>query len=252
MILACGCFAWCIHDDLFVLQTRTPVNRDKFHSTYGATSMDHDHSISESNSSGERDGCSDSQDAGIDSLIKELVVVGTVVVLVEQSADPAAVDAIDTLTEESAEVNADSHGDNRDAQYETVELALLGIGERHKSHLLAITYGSKGPTTLISEGMPSCPTLTFSSTPDFGEARGELFIGPEARFNSFVARFDDMNHRSSLTIDSIAQPLSGDQSSFEGSKVSLEFLASLTNFVGKHGGGNFSNLLVGAKSARQK
>ncbi|KAL6178880.1 hypothetical protein ACLB2K_050397 [Fragaria x ananassa] len=181
MILTCGCFAWCVYDGLFVLQTGTPVNRGKSHSIHGATSMDHDHSVNEvcyktrslfrfsssfsphddfailqSNSSVERDGCSDSQ----------------------------------------------------------VELVLSGIGEKHESPLFAITYRSKDPATLISEEMPSCATLTFSSAPYSGEALGVLFIDLETRFNNFVASFDDMNHRSSITIDSIALSLSGNQSSF--------------------------------------
>ncbi|KAL6218084.1 hypothetical protein ACLB2K_011301 [Fragaria x ananassa] len=209
-----------------------------------------DFDVLQRNSSGERDGCSDSQDAGIDSPIKKSVVVGTIVTLMKQSVVPAAVDTIDTLMEESAEVNADSYGDNHDAQYATVELVSPGIGEKHESHPLAITYGSKHPATLIREGMTSCATPTYSFAPDSGKAWGSLFIDLETRFSSFIACFDDMNHRSSITIDSIAQLLSGDQSSFEGSKVSLEFMAPLTNFVCKHSGGNFSNLLVGAKSAR--
>nr|XP_011458077.1 PREDICTED: uncharacterized protein LOC105349641 isoform X2 [Fragaria vesca subsp. vesca] len=233
-------------------QTGTPANEGKLHSIHGATSMDHDHNVNESNSSGERDGCSDNQDACIDSPIKEFVVVGTVVTLMKQSTVPAAMDAVNTLIEESVEVNADPHGDNRDAQYAIVELVLPGIGEKHEPHPLVITYGSKDPATLISERMPSCAIPIYSSAPDSGKARGSLFIDLETRFSNFVACFDDMNHRSSITIDSIAQPLSGDQSSFEGSKVPLEFMAPLTNFVCKHDGGNFSNLLVGAKSARQK
>ncbi|XP_062025454.1 uncharacterized protein LOC133741739 [Rosa rugosa] len=71
------------------------------------------------------------------------------------------------------------------------------------------------------------------------------------RFRKFTSSFDTED-RLSITIDDIARPLSSIQSSFEGGKVPSEFVAPLTKFAERYGGGSFSSLFAEGKSARQK
>lgn len=114
-------------------------------------------------------------------------------------------------------------------------------------------------STLFGGDALSCNASSCSLSPNSDKSekgsdkseKGSSIVDLELRLRNFIACFDAEDH-SSVTIDDIAHPLSGDQSSFEGGKVPSEFVIPLTKFADKYGGGSFSSLFADGKSVRQK